>query len=82
MNFSMIPIPDESKDFLNKYVDMTCPSPRSLFSRLGNQNVPDAQYTGEDEIDMYQRKTDMLADMEAYDRMRQKEEDESNNNED
>lgn len=78
----MIPIPEESKDFLNKHVDMSCPSPRSLFSRLGNQNVPDAQYSGEEEIDMYQRKTDMLSDMDAYDRMRQKEEDESNNNED
>lgn len=70
----MIPLPEESKDFLNKHVDMTCPSPRSLFSRLGNQNVPDAQYTGEEEIDMYQRKTDMLSDMEAFDRLRQEEE--------
>lgn len=76
----MVPLPTESKDFLNKHVDMTCPSPRSLFSRLGNQNVPDAQYTGEEEIDMYQRKTDMLSDMDAYDRMRQKEEIESNSN--
>ena len=71
---NMIPLPEESKDFLNKHVDMTCPSPRSLFSRLGNQNVPDAQYTGEEEIDMYQRKTDMLSDMEAFDRLRQEEE--------
>ena len=70
----MIPLPEESKDFLNKHVDMTCPSPRSLFSRLGNQNVPDAQYTGDEEIDMYQRKTDLLADMEAFDRLRQQEE--------
>lgn len=70
----MIPLPEESKDFLNKHVDMTCPSPRSLFSRLGNQNVPDAQYTGEEVIDMYQRKTDILADMDAYDRLRQDEE--------
>lgn len=29
---------------------------------------------------MYQRKTDMLSDMDAYDRMRQKEEIESNSN--
>lgn len=76
----MVPLPTESKDFLNKHVDMTCPSPKSLFSRLGNQNVPDAQYTGEDEIDMYQRKTDMLSDMDAYDRMCQEEEDKSNSN--
>lgn len=76
----MVPLPTESKDFLNKHVDMTCPSPRSLFSRLGNQNVPDAQYTGEEEIDMYQRKTDMLSDMDAYDRMRHEEEDKSNSN--
>lgn len=76
----MVPIPTESKDFLNKHVDMSCPSPRSLFSRLGNQNVPDAQYTGEEEMEMYQRKTDMLSDMDAYDCMRQEEEDKSNSN--
>ena len=76
----MVPIPTESKDFLNKHVDMSCPSPRSLFSRLGNQNVPDAQYTGEEDMEMNQRKTDILSDMDAYDRMRQEEEDKSNSN--
>lgn len=77
----MVPLPTESKDFLNKHVDMTCPSPRSLFSRLGNQNVPDAQYTGEEDVEMYQRKTDMLSDMDAYDRMRQEEENNNSNDE-
>lgn len=67
-------VPEKFK--LNKFKDVALPSVRSYFARYGYNSQPAGSFSGEDEVaPMRGNKVDMLADMEAYDRMKQREED-------
>lgn len=67
-------IPDSLK--LNKFVRCNLPSGRDLFAKLGLLSVGSpAQYSGDEEPLHNGNKIDVMADMLAYDAMKQCEED-------
>lgn len=60
---------------LNKLVDVQIPEPRSYFSRYGYNSMPSGAMSGDEQAPVKKNKVDTFADMEAYDRMKQAEED-------
>lgn len=71
-------IPKELRK-LNEFQEVRIPSNREFFTRHGSAQVPPSQYTGDEMAPMPSRKVDTLADMEEFDRIRQKEEASSKN---
>lgn len=66
-------IPEELK--LNKFVNVPIPENRDYFARFGTTKVAqDSAYTGDQNAPLPKSKIDSLADMDAYDRMMQEEE--------
>lgn len=67
-------IPEKLK--LNAFRLVAVPKPAEMFARFGYQTPSAAVFTGDDEVvSIVGRKTDVLADMDAYDRMMQQQED-------
>lgn len=67
-------VPDSLK--LNKFVLANIPSPRDLYQKVGLLSLGSPQqYTGDEEPQHIGNKTDVMADMLAYDAMMQREED-------
>lgn len=67
-------VPEKNK--LNKFKLVRLPKPSELFGRFGQFETPDSQYTGDMVAPMSSRKVDVLADMDEYDRMMQRQEQE------
>lgn len=67
-------IPEKLK--LNAFRHVAIPKPVEMFARFGYQTPTPSVFTGDDElVSIGGRKTDDLADMDAYDRMMQQQED-------
>ena len=67
-------IPEKLK--LNAFRVVALPEPSEMFARYGYLTPSSDVFTGEDElVPAGGRKTDVLADMDAYDRMMQQQED-------
>lgn len=67
--------PDE-KMKVNAFKVVAIPRPIEYMRRFGGASMPSSSYTGDELAPIGQNKVDMLSDVEAYDRMMQKEEDE------
>ncbi len=65
--------PDE-KMKVNKFHDVAIPRNAEYFARFGYAVSPSCSYTGDEPAPQPMNKTDMLADMERYDAMKQAEE--------
>lgn len=65
--------PDE-KMKVNTFHQVAIPRNAEYFARFGMAVSPSSQYTGDEPAPMPMNKTDMFKDMEAYDRMKQEEE--------
>ena len=61
---------------LNKFVKVAIPKNSDFFARMSGNfpNIPDSAYSGDEPMVPEGRKTDILADMDAYDRLMQREE--------
>lgn len=61
---------------LNKFVDVAIPKNSDYFMRLNGSrpDIPSSAYTGDDVAPMPDRKVDILADMDSYDKMMQRKE--------
>lgn len=67
-------VPEKLK--LNKFRDVRIPSPAEYFGRFGTSVPPvsENRMTGDEDVMLNGRKTDILADMDAYDKYMQEEE--------
>lgn len=59
---------------LNKFRDVKIPANKDYFQRLGLTTTPTGEYSGDDSAPMPQTKIQSIEDIEAYDRMKQNEE--------
>lgn len=51
---------------INRFVAVDIPSPKSFFARMGEVNLPEKDYSGDDLVPEPMRKVDSMADYEAY----------------
>lgn len=58
-------IPEDMKK-ANKFIDVSIPSNRSYFSRLGEVTQPSTQFTGEEVARMNQDKISQILDYQDY----------------
>lgn len=65
-------IPEKMK--LNKFQLVKLPRCREMFARFGQVNSPEGSYSGEEDLPLSGRKSDILADMAERDRVLQREE--------
>lgn len=72
LSFATMYVTEKMK--LNRFKDVRIPSNSDYFSRSGGAVLPPSQYTGDDVAVMPQSKVQSIVDMEAYDRMKQNEE--------
>lgn len=61
---------------LNRHVQVRIPKNSEFFSRLNGNlpSIPSSAFSGDEVMLSDVRKTDILADMDAYDKMKQREE--------
>lgn len=61
---------------LNKFVDVEIPKNSAFLARMNGSlpTIPSGAFTGDEPYVPEGRKTDVLADMDAYDRMMQRQE--------